>query len=436
MTASRADHWTRETICMAVACGVGNMVSSTAIINSTFSAFLIPVTESLGWSRSQFSFVLTIISLVGLFAYPLAGRAMDRLGARSVVLTGNILFGVTVMAASLMPPTPWMVYALFAVMGMAASMPSTVLLARVVSSWFHHRRGMALGLTAGVALGIGCTAFALLSQVLVGFGGWRFAYLVLGALVVLLGFPVSFAFLREAPGFARVEVAVQLPGLTLAEALRTRAFWILLTSVALGAGSLVAVATHVAALIKENNLDPDIAAWTLAAMSATNACWQIVLGRVLDKSRTPRIAAPFLAFAVLGVLLVGRSSSPAVVICAGVLMGVGSGTEYGVLPYCLSRYFGFRSYGQIYGTIFGTMMLIMGTMPFVMDLLFERFGSYGRVLAMLGSGLVMCGLLLLLLPRYTFAAGVRPAGITQETDLAARRGGLQHAALPHEDEAP
>jgi MFS family permease len=404
MTVPDEDRWTRLTLGVAIACGVGNIVSSTAIINSTFSAFLIPVTQSLRWSRSQFSFVLTIISLVGLFAYPLAGRAMDRFGARPVVLTGNILFGLTIIAASLMPPITWVVYGLFAVMGVTAAMPSTVLLARVTSSWFHRRRGLALGLTAGVALGIGCTAMPLISQALIDWGGWRTAYRGLGLLVVLLGFPVMFAFLREAPGFAQRDATDHLPGLTLAEALRTRPFWILLVSVALGAGSLVAVATHAAALIQENELDAGTAAWMLAAMSATNACWQLVLGRLLDRSHAPRIAAPFLAFAVGGVMLVGRSSDATTVIAAGVLMGIGSGTEYGVLPYCLSRYFGFRSYGQIYGTIFGSMMLVMGTMPFVMDLLYERFGSYRPVLWMLGGGLLFCGGLLALLPTYTFAA--------------------------------
>ena len=408
MTVVHEDRWTRLTLGVAIACGVGNIFSSTAIINSTFSAFLIPVTRSLGWSRSQFSFVLTLISIVGLFAYPLAGRAMDRFGARPVVLTGNIFFGVTVMSASLMPATPWVVYSLFTVMGMTAAMPSTVLLARVASSWFHRRRGLALGLTVGVALGVGCTAMPLISQALIDWDGWRTAYLVLGVLVILLGFPVMFALLREAPSFAQRDATVHLPGLTLTDALWTRPFWILLMSVALGAGSLVAVATHVAALIQENALGAGTAAWTLAAMSATNACWQLALGRLLDRSRAPRIAAPFLVFAVVGVMLVGRSSDAAAVITAGVLMGIGSGTEYGVLPYCLSRYFGFRSYGQIYGTIFGSMMLIMGIMPFVMDLLYERFGSYGPVLWMLSGGLVFCGVLLALLPAYTFAPRPQP----------------------------
>jgi MFS family permease len=266
-----------------------------------------------------------------------------------------------------------------------------------------------LGLTAGVALGIGCTAMPLIAQALIDLSGWRSAYLVLGAMVVTLGLPVMFAFLRESPGFVQHDLALPMQGLTLAEAVRTRPFWILLVSVALGAGSLIAVATHVGALIQVNRLGAGTAAWALAAMSAVNACWQLVLGRLLDKSGTPRIAAPFLAFAILGVILIGHSSDPATVIAAGALMGIGSGTEYGVLPYCLSRYFGFRCYGQIYGTIFGSMMLIMGTMPFVMDLLYERLGSYGPVLSMLGCGLFACGLLLALLPAYRFDARVQPA---------------------------
>jgi MFS family permease len=71
-----------------VGCTLGNMVSVTPIISGTFGIFLVPVTQALGWSRSEFSGVLLIMAIVGVVGYPGAGYLADRYGVRSVALIG------------------------------------------------------------------------------------------------------------------------------------------------------------------------------------------------------------------------------------------------------------------------------------------------------------------------------------------------------------
>ena len=57
-------------------------------------------------------------------------------------------------------------------------------------------------------------------------------------------------------------------------------------------------------------------------------------------------------------------------------MGLGLGTEYGVLPYFLSRYFGVRHYGAISGLVYGVIVLTQGVTPFLMDIDFDLTGNY------------------------------------------------------------
>ena len=109
----RADQWSVRAVLVIAACGIGNILGATTIINATFSNFLVPVSTSLGWPRSRFSFVLTLISLVGVVAYPVAGRLIDRFGARPVALVGNLLFGLAVASLALMPSDRFLVYLLF-----------------------------------------------------------------------------------------------------------------------------------------------------------------------------------------------------------------------------------------------------------------------------------------------------------------------------------
>jgi MFS family permease len=396
-----ADRWTFRSIAMIAACGVGNMLSVASVVNATFSNFLIPASESLGWSRAEFSFLLTILGVVSVFAFPLAGWMIDRFGPRRIALYGNLVYGTMVMALAAMPAQRVFTYLLFACLAIVSTLPSTVLYARVLATWFFRRRGLAQGIAAGAAFGIGGAVLPIVAQILIDNFGWRMAYLGLGMMVVCVGFPVSLAFLHEAPGFRVTrEAAPVLSGMSRGEALREPTFWILFASIACGSGSVQAIITHVVPLAEQAGQTPAVALAALAALFLVNAIWQVVVGMVLDVSGRPALAALFVLPGIGGALLFASGSPGAGgLLLAGILLGISTGTEYGLLSFCIPRYFGFRAYGQIYGWIFGGIILVQGITPFLMDLLYESKGDYRTALWCIGWILAGSGVLLSRLPR-------------------------------------
>lgn len=403
MSNEQVDRWTLRSILVIVACGIGNIVGVTTIINATFSNFLIPVSTELGWQRAQFTFVLTLLSMIGVVAYPLSGRLIDRVGARPVALVGNVLFGLSVAALALIPRAPIVVYAMFGIMGLLATLPSTVLLARVVSTWFFARRGIVLGLAGGVAFGIGGVIMPSVAQALIDAHGWRWAYAGLGGIVIAVGLPTFFLLLKEAPLSAQPAGEAQAEmqgGLTRAEAQRHSVFWILLFGVAVGAGSTSAIITHMIPLVTEHGGSVSAGITALSALYGANAIWQTVLGGVLDRMPTPRIAALFILPGVGGALLLGTTDNPDMMILGALLVGLSAGTEYGLVPFCIPRYFGFRAYGEIYGVIFGMIMLLQGISPFVMDLAFDMAGNYRPGLEAVSVTLLLCSVVIAFLPRF------------------------------------
>ena len=90
-----------------------------------------------------------MLSVVGLIAYPLGGKAADRFGARGVAMIGNVAFAGSIALLYFATPDPVLFYGLYLLVGLTASLPSTVVLSKVISGWFVRRRGMILGLTAG-----------------------------------------------------------------------------------------------------------------------------------------------------------------------------------------------------------------------------------------------------------------------------------------------
>ena len=391
---------------VVAACTIGNFVSATPMVNSVFGVFLLPLAKSFGWPRAEVSGVLALIAVIGALAYPVVGRIADRYGARRTILIGNLLFAASIAALALANGRPVQVYALFALVGCAAAIPSTVLYGKVVAGWFAARRGLMLGVTAGLGNGVGATVMPGVAALLIGLWGWRGAYVGLGAIVLALGFPVLFLALREAPkaAAARAGDGVLHEGVTSSQARRDPVFLMLAAAIALGAGSLTALFTHIIALLLDRHIPIAVATGVIMAFALSGTGWQLVFGYLLDRTPTPKIAAPFFLIAIVGVALIASASTPALLLLGGLLVGLGLGAEYGLMPYALARYFGLRAYGETYGSVYGLIVLTMGVTPMLMDLVFDRMGAYTWALAAIGVSLALSAGLILLLPRYRYTA--------------------------------
>lgn len=396
----KSSDWTWGSIGVLIGCSLGNLVSVTPVINGTFGIFLVPVTHALGWSRGEFSVVLLVMAIVGVVGYPAAGFLADRFGVRTVALIGNACFALCVAGLALSTPHRWSLYALYALTGLAGTLSSCVLLMKPISLWFTRHRGLLFALTGAFGINIGIAIMPFLVGTLMSGHGWRMAYVGLGACTLLVGLP-AMLLLKNPPGArASDDLQAPLPGMTARQARRTRVFWLLMVSIALGAGSLSAMLTHMVPLLTDRGIAVGIATSVFATTALCNASWQIVIGMMLDRSSAPRFAGIFLIVSVLGLALIGTTRDSAWLIAGAVLLGIGSGTEYGLLPCVIPRYFGVRAFSELYGTIFGVSILASGFTPILMGLTFDTNGNYNWALIAIAVALIISAILLALMPPY------------------------------------
>ena len=379
------------------ACTVGNGVSVTPMVYTVFGLFLIPISTEFDWSRSAVSFVLFIIAVAGAISYPIVGRLIDRYGARPVILTGNVLFAASVASVSLVEASRFQFYTVYALIGISAAIPSSVMFTKVIAGWFDQRRGLFLGIAGGLGNGVGAALSPLFVFALISSYGWRAGFQGIGAAIILIGFPVLYLLLRDPPRDVSRSTAEHLEktaGLSLSEALKTPVFWIILAAIALGAGCMTAIFAHVVPMLVDRGIPVGQATTVLATFSLVTAGWQIGMGYMLDRIPRPWIAAPFYLLALAGLILLESTSSYPLLLLSGLLMGLGLGTEYGVLPYFLSRYFGTRHYGAISGSMYGVIVLTQGLTPFLMDLVFDITGTYDPAIIVICIGLVLGAILI------------------------------------------
>lgn len=160
----------------------------------SFGVFLNPLTEEFGWSRSSLSGALAIAGLATAFLRPVAGYLSDRYDPVKMALVGMGMAGVALLGLSQINEL-WQLYALFLLMGSGFTLSSPATLTKLISTVFTRRRGLALSL-AGSGSAIGETTLVPISAVVLTLGGWRSAYLVLAALLLIVIIPVSYRLLK------------------------------------------------------------------------------------------------------------------------------------------------------------------------------------------------------------------------------------------------
>src|ERR1700735_601726 len=203
----------------------GVMVSFAPIVPYTFSLFLDPLHAAFGWKREAMGGAFALAAITVAIVSPLIGILLDRFPPRRIILPGILVFAVGLAALSRLTPNIVQFYATFFVIGLVANATAQFAYTRTVLTWFTSHRGFALALLL-TGSGVGSILIPPLTQWMIQHHGWRSAWLMLGG-IALLGFPLTAMLVRNRPEKPLVRTDNKAPGVTVASALRTAAFWIL-----------------------------------------------------------------------------------------------------------------------------------------------------------------------------------------------------------------
>src|SRR5918997_3490359 len=171
--------------------------ASWGVLYYAFAAFLVPMQQELGWSRTALTGAYSLGLLVSGLAAPLVGRWLDRHGPRALMTLGStagtILLLVWASVGNLVA-----YYLVWVGMGLAMAATLYEPAFAVIAKWFERERARAL-LLVTLAGGLASTIFLPLSAWLVEAQGWRGALLTLAAVLALLTILPHALVLRRRP---------------------------------------------------------------------------------------------------------------------------------------------------------------------------------------------------------------------------------------------
>jgi MFS family permease len=384
----------------------GCFISVTPAIVTIMGVYLKPIAAEFGWTRSEVAGALAVIALGNAIAYPFSGRLADRIGPRRTALIGNLLLGLSILMISQVPAQPLLYYLAFLLAGTVGAFPSTMVFAKLIAEWFDRTRGFWMGFCGGIGNGVGAILFPMIAAAVLAPYGWRTGFLGVGIFVLLAGFPVLFFLLRESP-IRQMKAAAEpvvLQGMSFGEVMRTPRFWLIFSIVPLGAGCMTAMFTAIPSILTDRGIPLDHAIMVIQAFALSTLVIEPGVGWLADRTSSPKVVAPLYLSTVLGLWLLVHAQSQPVLIIAGLLIGVGAGVEYTVLPYLLSRYFGLKELGAISGIAFAGTLAFGALAPVVLNGVFDLTGKYDLAIYGIAGVLLYSASAILTFGPYKYAA--------------------------------
>jgi MFS family permease len=256
-------------------------------VRSTIGLLVKPWETDFGWERGAISLTASVGFVVYGLAQAFCGRWADRLGPRLIYAASLCILGAGVAAVASIVALwqAYLVFGVFIMVGVGGASAPTAAVA--VSRWFTRRRGLALGVvSAGSAAGqlVLLPATASLIEAV----GWRTAYVVLGAAVLLVALPVVLLFLRDEPdggaGRGAAAAAADAPPLPLVAIARHANFWWLaLSFFVCGVTTAGLVDTHLIPHAQDHHISAVTAATAFGVLSLVNMVFTMVSGAVGDR---------------------------------------------------------------------------------------------------------------------------------------------------------
>lgn len=363
---------------------------------ATLSIFIEPMTSEFGWSRTEISGAVSLGGILGAVAAPLIGPFLDKNGARTILCFAVLTTGIPLLLISTVNALP-LFYVFYCVARMNFTGPYDIGIYGSVVNWFHEKRSFATSITT-VALMTGLVAMPLIAHFAMLAGGWRSAWIAVGATVLIVGFLPAWLFLVRRPedlglaidgknavqsgaksadsGGEPTDASPPEPAFTRAEAMRTPAFWLLSAFTALVWPIQAGVSLHQAPFLIERGLDPTVAATAVSTFSLTSAI--IGFGFGFWPKRVPLRFALVLVGFLLGAAALAMHAVASVPMAYGaaILFGCGIGGLLTMLPIAWADFFGRRSYGAIRGAALTIQVASQAAGPLIAGALRDITGTY------------------------------------------------------------
>jgi sugar phosphate permease len=382
-----------------------------------FNAFLEPLCNARGWTRTDLNLALVIGTIFGFCSQYIYGTILMRTGIRILMLTGSMVAGISFIFIARVQ-TLWEFYAFYALLFIGNGAYGGIVAGSVVNNWFVDKRGKAIGLaTAGMS--VSGAILPLTALWLIQHAGMETAALCIGASILSFG-PLAWLIIKDWPedmgmapdGLPAVtavsshfsgvagHISLPLPQEMTAPRLwnlrrlaRSAEFWKLGISFALLMMGTVGVMSQLKPRFADTGFSPMTAMLMMGATALAGAAGKYIWGVLSDRLKPGRIAiALTIANAIgLGLGLVKGSWLAMTVFI--IVFGFSMGGIMSIFPIMVATLYGRENFASVlrYASFF-LLLQLFGYL--IAGQSYDRTGSYDTAYMIFILFDIVAGLLL------------------------------------------
>lgn len=328
-------------------------------IGETFAVFLLPLQQAFGWDRAQVTGIYAVTALAVASVGPLAGYLSDSLGTRRLYAVGGCLLLMAYVGA-VHATELWHFYVTLGFCVGAASAFVNVAQTPLMAIWFAGRVGTVFGIIGGAA-GIGALMFAPKAQLVIDAHGYRTAYWVLAAVVLLLVVPLALLpWRRIAGGRDGQGPAPAESGWTLWRAASEPILWAMFAVYFLTSTAIFVIQPQMVAYLVEVGFTPLTAATAIGFAGLSASVGMVLFGALADRvGRRWALTLSYSSTAIgLGVLaLMAVWPSRWLLVAYVLTFGLSLGSRGPLIASLTQRIYA----GATLGKVLGFLLIGMGT---------------------------------------------------------------------------
>jgi len=368
----------------------GLQIIQAMMLHQAFGAYVAVLAVEQEWSKTALSGASAMLSVEAALLGPLIGWFLDRFGAQGVIKIGVLMFGVGFMFLSQIESLTGF-YIAVAVIAIGASMAGYFPLNVAVIQWFEKKRARALSFVGlGFALG---GVFVPIIAASIEFFGWRETAMGSGIVAILVGYPLASIFRRRPEDFGEVvdgiasnadnkdktesQQTTPEPEFTAAQAIRTKAFWLLAAGHGIALIVVMAVNTHAINHMRIS-LDYTIAqaSFFIMLMTMFQVAGVLLGGYLGDKFEKRLVAAGCMVLHATGLFILTYAEGALELVFFAAAHGFAWGLRGPFMQAIRADYFGRKAIGMILGLSAMITALGQSIGPLLAGILGDATGNY------------------------------------------------------------
>jgi MFS family permease len=317
------------------------------------SVYLNAFSKELGWKISSLSIATTFFFLVGGICNVFVARLIAKFDVRILIYAGAVVgAGSLYMLGHV--SQKWHLFVVYGVFAVAWSCSGLTTATTVVTRWFHTKRAPGIA-AASSGLSMGGVVLTPIIKKLIDAKQMSGASPYL-ALIWFVGMCVpAYLLIRPDPlalnwmpdGQPKPENHIsELPGVSLADAVRTKFFWVVTIGYVLVMGSQVGAIQQIVKLVEERT-SPGTAALATSVLSGASVVFRLVGGRIIPKFPLAKFMVFIAVMQGAAIILIGQMESTIPLMLAIGLFGAMVGNVLMMQSLLIAQRFGVKDYPRI-----------------------------------------------------------------------------------------